>query len=156
MIVTDPSIDGDPPLILTEQDQVDIIAFLKLLAVSSRAVLVGWTKAKAVRMTMHSEEQQENWPRRNGNSSILLSSWYPRPCGSAVTRHGKRDRKQALELAGSVSGVRTVGDDICILEVDPCCFSQACPGRRVWVPMRTQPPPAGEAPNSTLSLRRWV
>jgi cytochrome c peroxidase len=30
-IVTDPSIDGDPPLILTEQDQADIIAFLKLL-----------------------------------------------------------------------------------------------------------------------------
>jgi cytochrome c peroxidase len=30
-IVTDPSIDGDPPVILTEQDQADIIAFLKLL-----------------------------------------------------------------------------------------------------------------------------
>ncbi len=30
-IVTDPSIDGDPPLILTDQDQTDIIAFLKLL-----------------------------------------------------------------------------------------------------------------------------
>lgn len=30
-IVTDPSTNGDPPLILTEQDQADIIAFLKLL-----------------------------------------------------------------------------------------------------------------------------
>lgn len=30
-IVTDPSIDGDPPLILTERDQADIIAFMKLL-----------------------------------------------------------------------------------------------------------------------------
>jgi cytochrome c1 len=29
--VTDPSVDGDPPVILTEQDQADIIAFLKLL-----------------------------------------------------------------------------------------------------------------------------
>jgi cytochrome c peroxidase len=30
-IVTDPAFDGDPPVILTEQDQADIIAFLKLL-----------------------------------------------------------------------------------------------------------------------------
>ena len=30
-VITDPSIDGTPPLILTEQDQRDIIAFLKLL-----------------------------------------------------------------------------------------------------------------------------
>jgi cytochrome c peroxidase len=30
-IATDPSFDGDPPKILTEQDQADIVAFLKLL-----------------------------------------------------------------------------------------------------------------------------
>jgi cytochrome c peroxidase len=30
-IVTDPAIDGDPPIDLTEQDQKDIIAFLELL-----------------------------------------------------------------------------------------------------------------------------
>jgi hypothetical protein len=30
-IVTDPKVDGDPPLILTPQDQADMIAFLKLL-----------------------------------------------------------------------------------------------------------------------------
>jgi cytochrome c peroxidase len=30
-IVTDPSIDGDPPIELTEEDQRDIVAFLKLL-----------------------------------------------------------------------------------------------------------------------------
>ena len=31
------------------------------------------------------------------------------------------DRERALEFAGSVSGVRTGEDDLCILEVDPCC-----------------------------------
>lgn len=30
-IVTDPSVDGDPTLILMEQDKADIVAFLKLL-----------------------------------------------------------------------------------------------------------------------------
>jgi hypothetical protein len=30
-IATDPSFDGNPTVILTEQDQADIIAFLKLL-----------------------------------------------------------------------------------------------------------------------------
>ena len=30
-IVTDPTVDGDPPLILTEQDIADIVAYLKLL-----------------------------------------------------------------------------------------------------------------------------
>ena len=30
-IVTDPMIDGDPAIDLTEQDQLDIIAFMKLL-----------------------------------------------------------------------------------------------------------------------------
>lgn len=29
--VTDPSVDGDPPIIVTEEDQADIVAFLKLL-----------------------------------------------------------------------------------------------------------------------------
>ena len=31
LIATDPAFDGDPPKILTEQDQADIVAFLKLL-----------------------------------------------------------------------------------------------------------------------------
>jgi cytochrome c peroxidase len=31
LIATDPSFDGDPPKVLTEQDQADIVAFLKLL-----------------------------------------------------------------------------------------------------------------------------
>ena len=30
-IITDPSVDGNPTVILTEEDQADIIAFLKLL-----------------------------------------------------------------------------------------------------------------------------
>jgi cytochrome c1 len=30
-IVTDPMFDGDPPVDLTDQDQKDIIAFLRLL-----------------------------------------------------------------------------------------------------------------------------
>jgi cytochrome c peroxidase len=30
-LVTDPSVDGNPPVILTERDQADIVAFLKLL-----------------------------------------------------------------------------------------------------------------------------
>jgi hypothetical protein len=30
-IVTDPSVDGDPAVILTAQDQADIVAFMKLL-----------------------------------------------------------------------------------------------------------------------------
>jgi cytochrome c peroxidase len=30
-IITDPAVDGDPPIVLTEQDQADIVAFLKLL-----------------------------------------------------------------------------------------------------------------------------
>lgn len=30
-VVTDPDIDGDPPIELTDQDQRDIVAFLKLL-----------------------------------------------------------------------------------------------------------------------------
>lgn len=35
-----------------------------------------------------------------------------------AARH--QDRERALELAGSVSGVRIVEDDMCTLEVDPC------------------------------------
>ena len=31
LIATDPSIDGDPPVILTPDDQADIVAFLRLL-----------------------------------------------------------------------------------------------------------------------------
>jgi hypothetical protein len=30
-VVTDPAIDGDPPIDLTEHDQRDIVAFLKVL-----------------------------------------------------------------------------------------------------------------------------
>jgi len=32
-----------------------------------------------------------------------------------------QDRERAVELAGSVSGVRIVEDDMCTLEVHPCC-----------------------------------
>ncbi len=48
-----------------------------------------------------------------------------------LSGHAARDedRKRALELAGSVSGVRTVEDDLCILEVDPCCFPPDVPGQ---------------------------
>jgi osmotically-inducible protein OsmY len=37
------------------------------------------------------------------------------------------DRERALELAGSISGVRKVENDMCILEVDQGCFPQAVP-----------------------------
>ncbi|MGH8575223.1 MAG: BON domain-containing protein [Gammaproteobacteria bacterium] len=54
------------------------------------------------------------------------------------------DRERALDLAGFVSGVQTVEDDMCILDVDPFPVSRAWDRRR-WVPTSTQLTPAGEA-----------